>query len=453
MFKLLTIARREWCAMVVTKAFLFTLVMMPILMFGGIVLLPMLSKLGGKKERRIVVVDGTEALYAEIQQAAQLRNEMIETSLAAKAKESETDKKKDPKGSIREKNPFEATEVWDFEKHDSNVLTDDEKLELSRQLRDGSLYAFVEIPTDFLSADFPQAKFVSQDAALSSARQWLQGVLRNRVRTERLTRLGIDPAVAMQADGPVGVQPSRPYSKSEDGKAESKQGQNILATMFLPFGIMMLMFLVIFLAAQPMLESAMEEKSDRIAELLLGSVSPTELMTGKLIGNVAGSFVVFAVYGIGGLIVALQNDWSLQISWSVIPWLLLFQLLGVLFFSSIFMAIGASVRELKEAQSLLLPVWLLLAAPMMVWFMAVRDPNGVVPVALSFFPPSAPLMMSLRLAVGQSMPAWHAPLAAVLMLVATTAVVLLAGRIYRASLLKTDSAKSFLALFQRLSAE
>ena len=69
-----------------------------------------------------------------------------------------------------------------------------------------------------------------------------------------------------------------------------------------------------------------------------------------------------------------------------------------------------------------------------------------------FFPPSAPMMMSLRLATGQTIPWWHAPLAVVLMVAATCAVVLLASRIYRASLLKSDSAASFRKLFQRLRA-
>ena len=440
MSKLLTIAKREWAAMVVTKAFLFTLIMMPILMLGGIVIMPMLTKLGGIKERRIIVVDGTGDLFATIDAAAKQRNQMFS---GGETKAENRNGKPD--------NPFEAGDIWLFESSSTQSIDDDERLALSEQLREGSLYAFVEIPQDFFESKKPSAKFVSQDAAISGARQWLFGVLRHEVRTRKLTELGIDPSVAMQADIPVGVEPTTPYRKSKDGKVTTKDGPHVLATFFVPFGVMMLMFMVIFLAAQPMLESAMEEKSDRIAELLLGSVSPTELMAGKLIGNVAGSLVVFAVYASGAVIVALRNDWSLNLSWTIVPWLLCFQLLGVLFFSSIFLAIGASVSELKEAQSLLLPVWLLLAAPLMVWFLAIRDPNGAVPVALSFFPPSAPLMMSLRLAVGQTMPVWHAPLAALLMLTGTVLIVMLAGRIYRASLLKSDSAKSFLALFRRLT--
>lgn len=442
MRRLLVIAKREWAAMVVTKAFLFTLIMMPVLMLGGIVVMPMLGKLGGTKERRIVVADGTGQLFETIDAAAEQRNEMF----------SRGDPTKNRDGPNKPDNPFESGEIWRFETAEMPSISDDQRLKLSKQLRDGSLYALVEIPEDFLESGQPKAIFVSQDAALSGARQWLLGVLRNQVRSRKLNQLGIDPAVARQADIPVVIEPTAPYRKSEDGKIDSKESPHVLTTFFLPFGIMMLMFMVIFLAAQPMLESAMEEKSDRIAELLLGSVSPTELMAGKLLGNVAGSLVVFAVYASGGIIVAIRNDWSLDLPWTIVPWLLLFQLLGVLFFSSIFLAIGASVSELKEAQSLLLPVWLVLVAPLMVWFIAVRDPNGAIPVALSFFPPSAPLMMSLRLAVGQTMPAWQAPLAALLMMVATAAVVLLAARIYRASLLKTDSAKSFLALFRRLRA-
>jgi ABC-2 type transport system permease protein len=215
---------------------------------------------------------------------------------------------------------------------------------------------------------------------------------------------------------------------------------------------MMLMFLVIFMAAQPMLESGMEEKQHRIAELLLGAVSPAQLMTGKLLGNVAGSFVIFAIYGLGGILIAQQNQWEVSLGWSQLPWLIIFQVLGVLFYSSIFLAIGASVNELKEAQSLLLPVWLLSMSPLMVWFVAVRDPNGFVAVSLSFFPPSTPLMMSLRMAGGQTIPWWHGPLAVVLMIAATSAVILFASRIYKASLLKSDSAGSLRKMLQRLRA-
>ena len=87
----------------------------------------------------------------------------------------------------------------------------------------------------------------------------------------------------------------------------------------------------------------------------------------------------------------------------------------------------------------------------MVWFTAIRDPNGVA-TTMSLFPPLAPLMMTLRLATGQAIPMWQPPLAAVLLLLSTALIIYIAGRIYGASLLRTDSAANFKQMFGRLVA-
>jgi ABC-2 type transport system permease protein len=447
MKKVLAIARREFTAMVVTKTFVFSLIMMPILMAGGLFLIPALTKLSGTKERRIIVADATDALFDSIQQAAEQRNAALAQSMASDSDNESVD-------------PMMGAETFRFERAATATLSDEQRLELSDQIRDGQLYAFVEIPAEFPSiptespnqTDHSTAKFVSQDAVLSQTRRWLESFLQKQSRRTKLIELGLDPDLVAKANVAVTLTPNTPFEKTDSGSVTSKDGMGTLASMFLPFGIMMLMFMVIFMAAQPMLESAMEEKQHRIAELLLGSVTSTELMAGKLIGNVAGSFVIFTFYACGALIVANKNAWELSLDWTQLPWLIVFQILGVLLYSSIFLTIGASVSELKEAQSLLLPVWLLLVSPLMVWFMAIRDPNGIVAVSLSFFPPSTPLMMSLRLSSGQTLPVWHAPLAALLMLTITTVVIMTAGRLYRISLLRTDSAASIKQMFQRLRA-
>jgi ABC-type Na+ efflux pump permease subunit len=249
----------------------------------------------------------------------------------------------------------------------------------------------------------------------------------------------------------VDVVANRPVEKESPQKDQSPL--DAIKAMFLPFGVMMLMFLVIMMAAQPMLESAMEEKSLRISEVLIGAVSPSQLMGGKLLGNVAGSMVIFLLYGCGGLFVLNQQNLMSSLPVSVIPWFILFQILGVLFFSSIFLVVGASVNELKEAQSLLLPVWLMLMAPVMVWFIAVRDPNGLVATTLSFFPPSCPMTMVLRLASGTTVPAWQPALGAIVMLLSTSFMVYLAGRIYRVGLLRTDGVRSIIQLLRRASSQ
>ena len=354
-----------------------------------------------------------------------------------------------------------------------NELTDQERLDYSSKIRNGDLYALVEFPKSLLDNPLTQSvsledgpdkqsstalaqpavpKFYSQDALISGVRGWFNYVVSQKVREIRIQQFGldnIDPAVFAQIDAKVELSPSMPVQPTDDPNAKKQSEYDSLVGMFLPFGVMMLMFMVILMAAQPMLESAMEEKNLRISEVLLGSVTPLQLMGGKLIGNVAGSIVIFVLYGAGGMFFLNSQGLASKLPLNVLPWFMLFQLLGVLFFSSIFLTVGASVNELKEAQTMLLPVWMVLMAPMMVWFIAVRDPNGVVATALSFFPPSCPMMMVLRLASGTTVPIWQPPLAAVVMIVSTFAIVSLAARIYRAGLLRNEGVRSLLQLVRR----
>lgn len=469
MYKLFVIAHREYVAMVGTKAFLFTLVMMPILMFGSIIAMPLINSVSGSKTLKIVVADGTAQLFETIEQAATQRNEALK--MLSKKDIDRADKKfsgRDSKDSFMN----QQADIWLFTEA-PNELTEEQRLEYSRQIRNGELYALVEIPKSLWddptklgvadavestglesTGDTPTVvpKFYSQDALISGTRSWLGFVISQKMRELRIRQFGltsIAPEVFSQIDAKVELTPNVPIQASDVGKSKDQSPMDSLIAMFLPFGVMMLMFMVILMAAQPMLESAMEEKSLRISEVLLGSVTPSQLMGGKLIGNVAGSLVIFVLYGSGGLFLLNSQGLSDKIPASVLPWFLLFQLLGVLFFSSIFLTVGASVNELKEAQTMLLPVWMVLMAPMMVWFVAVRDPNGVVSTTLSFFPPSCPMMMVLRLASGTTVPFWQPPLAAIIMLVSTFLIVRTAGRIYRAGLLRNEGARSITQLLRR----
>ncbi len=465
MFKLWVIAHREYVAMVGTKAFLFTLVMMPILMFGSLLAMPVLNQVTGGKTQKIVVADGTTQLFAIIETAARQRSKSIKS---IPTEPIETQKNKlDSRHSFMD----QQADNWEFVAA-SNELSNAQRLEYNNQIRNGDIYALVEIPNSFLDpkqasptekstekstegkTPIPnsKAKFYSQDALMSGARAWLGTLISQRLREVRMEQFGldkIDPKIFAQIDARVELLPSMPIKASDVGKSDDHSVIDSLVNMFLPFGVMMLMFMVILMAAQPMLESAMEEKSLRISEVLLGSVTPSQLMGGKLLGNVAGSLVIFVLYGSGGLFFLNYQGLADKIPLSVLPWFLLFQLLGVLFFSSIFLTVGASVNELKEAQTLLLPVWLVLMAPMMVWFIAIREPNGIVSTTLSFFPPSCPMMMVLRLASGTTVPFWQPPLAAIVMIASTYGIVTLAGHIYRASLLRNEGVRSISHLLKR----
>ncbi|XZE33180.1 ABC transporter permease [Pirellulaceae bacterium SH501] len=454
MYKLWIIAYREYVAMVGTKAFLFSMVMMPVLMFGSLFLMPLLQKMGGGRELKIVVADGTGQVVTILQESA-----------ASREKQSQS---VGQSGNAPFESPFGgSSDRWIFSSTDEPILTSETRLAYCEKIRKGELYGLLEIPDSLLNQPQLKAKsasdledsevaiaaqpvFYANDAMMSEARLWCSQLLSRVVRAQRIKQFNldtIDPEVLNLVEARIEVAGSKPIDPASDGQPQSPI--DALKSMFLPFGVMMLMFMVILMAAQPMLESAMEEKSLRISEVLIGAVTPTQLMGGKLLGNVAGSLVIFILYGAGGIFVLNQQNMLSLVSLPLIPWFILFQVLGVLFFSSIFLVVGASVNELKEAQALLLPVWMVLMAPVMVWFIAVRDPNGGVATALSFFPPSCPLTMVLRLATGVAIPVWQPIAAAVLMIASTIGMVVLAGRIYRVGLLRTDGVRSIAQLLRR----
>ena len=430
MNKILTIALREYKAMVATKTFLLSIVMMPILMLGGLFAIRLLNNVGEVKERKIVVADSSGQMYAVLEAAAAGRNKMIDEMFDENGNPKEEDSDIGGGGPS-----FNKAEKFLLERQEG-TLTDELLVELSDKVRNQELYGFIEIPEGVVSAPTENpVKFYSQDSGLSPARRWIQGVIAGAVKNERLANANIDPAIVAQASLPVQVQGLGLVSQASDGSVTEAKEKDELTAIFLPMGVMMLMFMIIFMASQPMLESVLEEKSQRIAEVLLGSANPFQLMSGKLLGSVAGSVTIFTIYASGIFFVAMKQGYTASFPVATLPWFVIFQVLGVLFYASLFLAVGASVTQLKEAQSMLLPVWMLLMAPMFIWIFIVQDPNGSVATWFSLIPPVTPTTMLLRMSTGQTIPIWQPILGVVLTSLATMFVVMLAGRIFRVGIL------------------
>jgi ABC-2 type transport system permease protein len=432
MRKIITIAVREYRAMVATKAFLISIVMMPVLMLGGLLAMQLLRHAGTVSERRIAIVDQTGAFFDQLEAAATQRNQFLFPERVKSADDDDSEEEDD------EGLPGFAKEKYLLEKIESDEVTNELQIQLSERIRNQDLYAFVVIPE---KSDQPNAtgeqqiRFHAQDSSLSEAREWIFRTINEIVKTRRLKASGIDPQIVQQLSQPVPVVGMGLAARSSDGTVNSKEENDPLKAIFLPMGVMMLMFMVIFMSSQPMLESVLEEKSQRIAEVLLGSANPFQLMSGKLLGTVAGSLTIFAIYLIGAWFLTVQRGWTDRIPFELIPWFVVFQVLGVLFYASIFLAIGASVSQLKEAQSMLLPVWMLMMCPMFVWIFIVRDPLGPMATYFSLFPPATPTAMMLRMATGQSIPSWQPILGSILTLIATLFIVVVASRIFRVGIL------------------
>ena len=435
--------------MVGTKAFLLSIIMMPVFVLGSLLALEVMNNATGVKQRRIAVIDHTRQLIKPIQVAAAEKNRLVEkTELAGDLAEDKRSPSVDPQPGMLGAN----RDKYEIEFVDPTGVDEQTLANLSDRVREQQLYAFVEIPAGALSGNAPvdqdqdemangganggnRIRFFAMDSSFSEARLWLQQVVNNEVRTNRLLEADIDPQQVLAASEPVPVLGMALVERAKDGTLKTIQQTDPMAAIFLPMGVMLMMFMVVFMASQPMLESVLEEKSQRIAEVLLGSCSPFELMSGKLLGTVAGSLTIFAIYFAGAFVIAASGGQLGQIPFKLIPYFIVFQVVAVLFYASIFLAIGASVSQIKEAQVFLVPVWMLMTSPMFVWLFIVRDPLGPFATYFSLFPPVTPTSMMLRMATGQAIPFWQPILGLLLTIGATFCIVTIAGRIFRVGIL------------------
>ena len=420
MRKILVIAAREYRAIVGTKAFLIAIIMMPILMGGGIAVQVLLRNRLGPAERKIMVLDSSGVMLDKLRQAAENRDKEIA-------------------GGGKQIGPRYVLRSMQVASVDEEMRYD-----LSEQVRRGEIDGFVEIPAgiDKLPSGNEQSKvkFYAENAAVSDELQWLQGKINEFVHESRLKEANIDPDLVARATSWINVEALGLVNRTKSGEISKAKESRLEETIFLPFGMMMLMFMVVFLAAQPMLESVLEEKSQRIAEVLLGSANSVHLMIGKLIGGVGGSLTVVAAYAAGGCALAWYYDALRLVPLRIVPWFIVYQILAVMLFGSIFMAVGAAVNQLKEAQSMLMPIWLLMMFPLFVWLQVVRDPTGSFATWISFIPPATSLMMVLRMGSTAAVPIWQPLIGIAVMLAATLVCIFAAARIFRIGILAQGKA-------------
>jgi ABC-type Na+ efflux pump permease subunit len=253
--------------------------------------------------------------------------------------------------------------------------------------------------------------------------------LREAIISARVKERGLDRALVNDL---TTVPRVRSIAVTGDGETRGGAG---LTTFVLPISFMFLLFMGVMGSGQGMLTTTIEEKSSRVIEVLLSAVSPMQLMAGKLLGHMAISLLAMSLYlGMG---LSLLATFSLLgfLDFSLVLYLLLFFVLAFFTIGSIMMAVGSAVNDMREAQSLMTPMMLLLMAPWFLWFPISRNPDSTLAVVASFLPPVNSFAMLLRLASTHPPPAWQVWLSIGIGVLGVVGAVWFASKVFRIGLL------------------
>jgi ABC-2 type transport system permease protein len=452
MRKVIVIALREYFAAVRSKSFIIGIALMPLLMSGGFIAQVLLKDQVDLHDKHFAIIDRTPGQHIAplLQAAVAMRNKQVAAKDGAAAK----------------------GPTWIVETVVADASMPEVRYRLSQRVRDGELVGFLEIGPDVL---VPPPGGIVSGAALEKLMRggaaqltvppelepyalryqtnrvsyqdfakWAEATVNASVMTQRAAKQGLPPDALATVLQPVPLM-AKGLTTRDPATGEIREGedQNPIVAILLPGGLIVLMFMMVLLGAAPLLQGVIEEKMQRIAEVLLGSVPPFGLMMGKIVGMVGVSLTMGTVY-LGGAYWAAQHfGYAEYLSAEIIAWFLLYQVMAVFMFGSLYAAVGAACTDMKEAQAMVMPLTLVAMLPLFVWVNVVREPTSAFATAVSLFPPATPTLMLARQAVPPGVPLWQ-PLVGIAMMLATTlACVYASGRIFRVGILMQGKGARF----------
>jgi ABC-2 type transport system permease protein len=211
-------------------------------------------------------------------------------------------------------------------------------------------------------------------------------------------------------------------------------------TFFLPYIVTLLFYIIILSSSSLMLNSVTNEKSNRVMEILLTSITPLQMLSGKIIAlGVVGLLQTIVWSGTGLLILRLSgSSFSLPVEFqlpvSILLWGIVFFICGYMLYASLMAGIGALVSNLREASQATTIVVIPMVIPLMFLAPIIENPNGSISTFLSLFPLTSPVSMMTRLAAG-SAPLWQLLLSIALLLVTSYLVIRSVSRFFHAQYL------------------
>ncbi|HJN71733.1 MAG TPA: ABC transporter permease [Phycisphaerales bacterium] len=439
MHKTLVVAWREFRHTAMTKAFLIGAIIMPLLMMGlFIIVMPHMM------EANTTPLTGTVAIIAPVDviEEFQSRIESNENPNAQLIDQLPDVVTQDPLASAMLNQPIQ---------NNTNIVLQPSTVEnietLKDDVRDGKLAALIVVPDTLLGKlagdSNEQLEVLIPSSFSPNHTDLLSSAVSKSVVDVRLRRLGHEPS-AMHA---MVKRPRVAATRlANDG---GEKADNEAARRIIPMAFMMLLWIATFTSGNYLLTTTIEEKGNKVMEVLLSAVSPLQLLGGKILGQAGVSLIMLLMYGgaaMAGLVTFALLD---LIPVSHLLYLVAYFTMAYFMIASIMAAVGSAVTELRDAQSLIGPIMIILIIPLALWPVLSEHPNGLVATITSFTPPLIPFVMILRITAStEAIAAWQILLSMAIGFIAVLGMIWACARVFRIGVLMQGKPPSFLQLLR-----
>jgi ABC-2 type transport system permease protein len=418
MHDVLLIIKREFRERVASRSFLIGTLLFPLLMIGLIVLPRVVGR--GGTERTIALVDEAPA--------------GVGTAFAAALS-------RQPESP--EDNTYRVAPV-------AGTL-EQVRGTLAEQVESKKIDGYVVLPSNVLEGG--AILFRARNVGSFAVMRDLRTAGNRAVQSERIKRAGINPSAVAALIAPVRVDEAKITASGEERGGA-------LSTFLTAYLVAFLIYLMTTLYGVAVMRSVLEEKTNRIAEVLMSTIRAPHLMAGKIVG-VGSAAVVQVLIWVAILTLVLTQGHRLGERFAIPPsmvealdvdpgtgvLLFLYFLLGFFLYASIFATVGASVTSEQEAQSVQFMALLPLITPMLFLESIMNAPFGKAATTLSIVPFTSPIAMPMRMALVQ-VPPLETAISLALLLAGITAVAWIAGKIYRVGILSTGKRPSIRELMR-----
>jgi ABC-2 type transport system permease protein len=421
MKKMLKVVRREYLERVKKKSFLIGTILGPVLM-GLLIFAPaLLLKFSPETQTTISVIDMAGGIYAQ-----------MEASLADTLDDGTA------KFSLREVESDEAG-------------LEEAKRLLNLEVENDAIDGYVIIPADII--DTGKAVFYGKRIGDIRTLETIERAISSVVIGMRLSAQGLDYSEVRGLVKDVDLETMQVTDKG----AERRGGFDFV--FMSTFLFIMLLYMTILMWGVAVQRSIIEEKNNRVIEVLLSSLRPEDLLFGKIFGVGAVGLTQYAIWGLFGTIMTAYGltmggpvaELAGNLSFTTLGFFMLYYVLGFLFYSTLFAGIGSVCNTDQEAQQMQTPVVLCLVFTILIPMMVIQRPDSGFATVISLIPMFTPIVMFMRINVLMP-PLWQIVLSVVILILSIRFAGGLSAKIFRTGILmygKKPDAREILKWLRR----